>query len=71
MITKNNFAHTRDGTVVLEYDLIWRFLERLERTFQMERKYDFRHGLKTKNGLKSVREITIAKITVQNPPEGF
>jgi len=59
-------AHTREGLVVIEYDLIRRFLELLERTFQKERRYEFRHGLKTKDGLKSVQEITIAKIAIQN-----
>ncbi len=33
---------------------------------QKERRYAFRHGLKTKDGLKSCQEITIAKIAVQN-----
>jgi len=37
----------------------------LERTFQKERRYAFRHGAKTKDGLKSCQEITIAKIAVQ------
>jgi len=58
--------HTRDGNVVLEYDLIRRFLEMLERTFQTKRRYEFRHGAKTSDGLKSCQEITIAKIAVQN-----
>lgn len=31
-----------------------------------ERKYEFRHGAKTKDGLKNVQEITFAKISVQN-----
>ena len=38
----------------------------LERTFQKKRQYDYRHGKKTRNGLKSVQEITIAKIMIQN-----
>ena len=59
-------GHTRDGNVVLEYDLIRRFLEMLERTFQTKRRYAFRHGAKTTDGLKSCQEITIAKIAVQN-----
>jgi len=59
-------AYTRDGTVVLEYVLTKRFLELLERSFIQERRYSFRHGSKTKDGLKSVQEITIAKIAVQN-----
>ena len=68
-ISKKQYAHTRDGTVVLEYDLIRKFLELLERNFQKERRYDFRHGSKTKDGLKSVKEITVAKILVQNLAE--
>jgi len=68
-IKLKEFACTREGKVVLEYNLIKRFLEMLERTFQKERKYNFRHGFKTKDGLKSVQEITIAKITVQNIAE--
>jgi len=40
-------------------------LETLERTFQKERRYDYKFGLKTKDGLKSVQEITIYKIFVQ------
>jgi CRISP-associated protein Cas1 len=68
-ISKKQYAHTRDGTVVLEYSLIRKFLETLERTFQKERQYDYRHGKKTRNGLKSVQEITIAKIMIQNLAE--
>ena len=68
-ISKKQYAHTREGIVVLEYDLIRKFLELLERTFQKEMKYAYRHGAFTKNGLKSVQEITIAKILVQNLAE--
>ena len=68
-ISKNQYSYTREGNVVLEYDLIRKFLELLERTFQKERRYEFRHGAKTKDNLKSVQEITIAKITVQNLAE--
>ena len=35
-ISKKQYSHTRDGNVVLEYDLIRKFLETLERTFQKE-----------------------------------
>ena len=65
-IKLKEYAHTRDGNVVMGYDLTNRFLEMLERQFQKERKYEFRQGIKTRDGLKSVQEITIAKITVQN-----
>jgi CRISPR-associated protein Cas1 len=50
----------------LEYNLIRKFLELLERTFQSEKRYEFRHGAKTSDGLKNVQEITIAKIMVQD-----
>lgn len=68
-IVKKDYARTREGNIVMDYSLIKRFLERLERTFQMERRYDFRHGMKTSDGLKNVQEITIGKITVQNLAE--
>jgi len=65
-IKLKEIAYAIDGNVVMEYSLIKRFLELLERNFQKERRYQFRHGAKTKDGLKSVQEITIAKIAVQN-----
>ncbi|GKS67421.1 hypothetical protein YTPLAS73_09680 [Nitrosarchaeum sp.] len=65
-IRLDEFTHTRDGIIIMEYNLIRKFLELLERTFQQDRKYFFRHGAKTKDGLKNVQEITIAKIAVQN-----
>jgi len=68
-IKLKELAHTRDGGTVMEYSLIKRFLEMLERNFQKERRYDFRHGAKTQDGLKSVQEITIAKIAIQNLTE--
>lgn len=65
-IKKKNYARTREGVIVMDYDLIRRFLELLERMFQKERRYDFKHGKRTFDGLKSCQEITIAKIAVQN-----
>jgi CRISPR-associated protein Cas1 len=65
-IDKSDYVRTREGNIVMSYSLIKRFLELLERTFQKERRYDFRHGMKTKDGLKSCQEITISKITVKN-----
>lgn len=65
-ISKKQYAYTRQGNVVLEYDLIRNFLELLERNFQRARRYEYKHGAKTKDGLKSVQEITIAKISIQN-----
>lgn len=65
-ISKKQYSCTREGYVILEYDLIRKFLETLERTFQKERRYDYKFGLKTKDGLKSVQEITIIKISIQS-----
>ena len=65
-ISKKQYAFTREGKVVLDSELIRKFLEVLERTFQKERKYDYEFGLKTRDGLKSVQEITIVKIFVQH-----
>jgi CRISPR-associated protein Cas1 len=61
-----DFAYTRDGSVVLSNKIKKNFLEKLERIFQQERKYEFRHGAKTKDGLKFVQEITVTKIMIQN-----
>ena len=64
-IRLKDYTHTRDGFVVMDDSLIKRFLEKLERTFQQERRYEFRFGPKTLDGLKNVQEITIVKITSQ------
>jgi len=65
-ISKKQYSYTREGNVVLEYGLIRKFLELLERTFQKERRYEYKHGAFTKDGLKSVQEITIVKISIQS-----
>lgn len=65
-IRKQDFAYTKNGSVVLDTDLIRRFLELLERKLQSEKPYEFKHGVKMKNGLSLCQEITIAKITIQN-----
>lgn len=65
-IKLKEYSYTKDGTIVIEYSLIKRFLEMIERQFQKERKYEFKHGKKTKDELKSVQEIIISKIAVNN-----
>jgi CRISPR-associated protein Cas1 len=65
MIRKDEYAWTREGKIILDSDLIRRFLEMLERIFQRERPYRFKHGLKMKSGLSMCQETTIAKIQVQ------
>ena len=65
--SKKQYASTKEGKVVMSYELTKNFLELLERTFQKERRYESRFGgAKTKDGLKSCQEITITKICVQN-----
>jgi CRISPR-associated protein Cas1 len=68
-VTKRDFAWTRDGRIILGDGLIRHFLEALERKFQSERPYMFRHGVKRKDGSSMCQEITIAKITIQNVTE--
>ncbi|SHO47084.1 CRISPR-associated endonuclease Cas1 [Nitrosotalea sinensis] len=65
-INLKDYARTREGLVVMDYSLVKRFLELLDRTFRKERRYDFSRGKKTLDGLKSVQEITIAKIAVSH-----
>jgi CRISPR-associated protein Cas1 len=65
-IRMKDYAFTREGKVVLDSDLIRRFLEVLERKFLSERPYRFKHGMKTMDGMSMCQEITIAKIYVQN-----
>jgi CRISP-associated protein Cas1 len=67
--TKRDYAWTREGHIVLDDDLIRRFLELLERKFQSERPYKFKHGIKRRDGLSMCQEITIAKIEVQKLAE--
>lgn len=64
-IKLKEYSYTKDGTIVIEYSLIKRFLKMLERQFRKERKYEFMHGKKTKDGFKLVQEITMV-IPVQN-----
>ena len=65
-ISKRDYAWTREGRIILGDDLIRRFLELLERKFQSERLYHFKHGIKRKDGLSMCQEITIAKIAVSD-----
>jgi CRISP-associated protein Cas1 len=65
-ITKRDCAWTREGRIVLDDNLIRRFLELLERKFQTERPYRFKHGIKRRDGLSMCQELTIAKIAVND-----
>lgn len=65
IIRRDEYAWIREGRIILDEGLIRRFLERLERKFQSERPYKFKHGLKRRDGLSMCQEITIAKVQVQ------
>ena len=65
-IRVKDYAWTKDGQVVLSNETKRIFLEKLERNFQKEREYKFKHARSKKNGLNNCQEITIAKIAVQN-----
>ena len=65
-IKSKEYTWTREGKIVMDSDLVRRFLEVLERKFQSERPYKSKHGLKMKNGMAMCQEITIAKIFVEN-----
>jgi CRISPR-associated protein Cas1 len=69
IIRKEEYAWTREGRIILDDGLIRRFLELLERKFQSERPYKFKHGIKRRDGLSMCQEITIAKIEVHSLAE--
>lgn len=60
-----DYTHTRDGNVVMDSDLIRRFLEVLERKLQSERPHMFKHGLRREDGMSMCQELTIVKIMVR------
>jgi len=66
-----DYEFTKNGTIVLDEDLIKRFLESLERSFQMKREYKFKHGRKMKNNMSMCQEITISKVMIQNFADYF
>ena len=57
---KREYAHTKDGTVIMETALITSFLEKLERVFQEERPFKIKAGVKRTDGTSMCQEITIA-----------
>ena len=68
-IRKSGYAWTREGRIILDTELVSQFLELLERKFQSERPYKFKHGIKRHDGLSMCQEITIAKILISNLAE--
>lgn len=58
--------HNKSGMVLLDTELVKKFLEMLEVDFRKTREYVRRNGMKKENGLSNCSEITIVKISVQN-----
>ena len=68
-IKKKEYAWSREGKVFLDTNLIRRFLVLLSSKFDSERLYKPKKGLKRADGLAMCKEITIAKIDIQNLAE--
>jgi CRISPR-associated protein Cas1 len=69
-IKKEHYTkHTKSGMILLDTELVKKFLEMLEVDFRKTREYDRRNGMKKENGLSNCAEITIAKIAIQNLAE--
>jgi CRISPR-associated protein Cas1 len=66
-IKKEHYTkHAKSGMILLDTELVKKFLEMLEVDFRKTREYDRRNGMKKENGLSNCAEITIAKIMIQN-----
>jgi len=66
-IKKNQYVkHDKSGMVLLDTELVKKFLEMLEVDFRKTREYERKNGMKKENGLSNCAEITIAKISIQN-----
>ena len=69
-IKKNQYVkHDKSGMVLLDTELVKKFLEMLEVDFRKTREYERRNGMKKENGLCNCAEITIVKISIQNLAE--
>ena len=65
-IKRKEYAFSREGRVFLDTDLIRRFLKLLSAKFDSRMLYKSKQGLKRADGLAMCKEITIAKIDIQN-----
>ncbi len=68
-IKKKEYVWTIEGKIVLDSNLIRRFLGLVSSKFDSERLYKSKYGLKRSDGLAMCQEITIAKIDIQNLAE--
>jgi CRISP-associated protein Cas1 len=66
-IKKNqHIKHVKSGMVLLDSELIKKFLEMLEVDFRKTREYERKTGLRKENRMSNCSEIVIAKISIQN-----
>jgi CRISPR-associated protein Cas1 len=66
-IKKSDYIkHAKSGMVLLDTELVKKFLEMLEVDFRKTREYARKNGMKKENGMANCSQITIAKLTIQN-----
>jgi CRISP-associated protein Cas1 len=66
-IKKSHYIkHNKSGMVLLDTELVKRFLEMLEVDFRKTREYSRKNGMRKENGLSNCAEITIIKIVIEN-----
>ena len=63
---KHYCKHSKSCMVLLDTELVQKFLEMLEVDFRKTREYARKNGMKKENGLSNCSEITIVKISIQN-----
>ena len=63
---KHYYKHTKSGMVLLDTQLVQKFLEMLEVDFRKTREYARKNGMKKENGMANCSELTIAKLNIQN-----
>jgi hypothetical protein len=63
---KHYIKHDSSGMVLLDTELVKKFLEMLEVDFRKTRQYKRKNGMRKENGLSNCAEIMIAKISIQN-----
>lgn len=62
----DHHKHDKSGMVLLDTELVKKFLEMLEVDFRKTKEYERRNEMKKENDLSNCSEITIAKLSIQN-----
>jgi hypothetical protein len=63
-ISSLNLITCSPNMMLLDTELVKKFLEMFEVEFRKTREYERRNGIKEKNGLSNCAEITIAKLPI-------